>query len=535
MTFLIASIENNDAINLYMLEVNTSAKHHQDVMPCSAEHNTPRYALKYISQAVTIIVVITCFITTMSYRNFLHLLCITNSVHPNTKLWRSPDFVGAYLIEMFISVLHPACYIKGVNFCTFPQLYFVCLLRIPLLVRQFYLKSPLLNSTTNEVIACLNDIHMTNASADNIATAVKIADKKWSYQIFIFQTFIIWWLAAWLLSLAEATHGLHSCQLENMVYKVEDMFWLISVTIMTIGYGDIYPKSFTGRCICICVGFYGLIMSARIVILHVNRTKMTKRERIVYNNVLIRQLQEEKRTKAAIFIQTYWRHNKYMEKLKLEKNLRLNEMTEKNMRCNDRRMLEIYDNNPREDCRFSRHGKVEVRKCSLAMTTTTLHTTERSEVKDSLTCERKDSSQMKTNVTIRVENDNYSKKVIRQRSSFLRTATALNEQHSHSPCCAKGKRIPSINLDACTKCPTLITNFNVLKAMVQFKKARLAAKYQLSDDFDLLDVGIKLEAVEGQVNNIEIKLDKILEVIERIELKQDAAAKNFGSPKKVEI
>lgn len=119
-------------------------------------------------------------------------------------------------------------------------------------------------------------------------------------------------MSAWLLHLAEARHGLHKCILhhEGVFYEMSDMLWMVPVTMMTVGYGDVTPKSAVGKTICIFVGAYGLVVSARIVIKYANKTKMTKRERIVYNQILKREMQEKVRVKAAIFIQRAWRNKR---------------------------------------------------------------------------------------------------------------------------------------------------------------------------------------------------------------------------------
>ena len=119
-------------------------------------------------------------------------------------------------------------------------------------------------------------------------------------------------MSAWLLHLAEARHGLHKCILhhEDVFYEMSDMLWMVPVTMMTVGYGDVTPKSAVGKTICIFVGAYGLVVSARIVIKYANKTKMTKRERIVYNQILKREMQEKVRVKAAIFIQRAWRNKR---------------------------------------------------------------------------------------------------------------------------------------------------------------------------------------------------------------------------------
>jgi hypothetical protein len=48
-------------------------------------------------------------------------------------------------------------------------------------------------------------------------------------------------------------------------YVYHDYIWLVLITLLTVGYGDMYPETFSGRVVCILASFGGLILTATLV------------------------------------------------------------------------------------------------------------------------------------------------------------------------------------------------------------------------------------------------------------------------------
>ena len=247
------------------------------------------------------------------------------------------------------------------------------------------------------------------------------------------------------LCLVETSYGLsHALIHTNEIsYKLNDCLWLIPSTMLTVGYGDMVPHSFIGKCICMMAAGYGVFMSARMVILHENGTKMTKREKIVYNLIIQREMKKQMRNKAAILIQRAWRSR--MPKP-----------------CFHDRVLKVIRSGLNfgfPSLRSGRRGAV-------------------------------------------VHNRSPSKRSeFRKQDSFLPPPRVSSDDN--------------INAKANTNC-SIINSKSVLLGMMDFKKIRLQCKYQISDKTDIMDIGIKIEVIEGRLEALITKMKKLLTIPYRL-------------------
>ena len=513
------SFINRKAVTEAMEILDDHGDHHEanGKLSCNSKHNRPRDSIQYLGMLLTVISFNLAAIHILSYRNFLKLISVTNSADPEkmSGLWREPKFLLVCIVEITISLVHPFCYIDGVNFCTWPALYFSSLMRIPFLVKLFYLKSPLLASSTNEMIASLNDIHLTNAYLANIMTAIKVAGEKWTYQIFALQGMFIWFISAWLLSLSEARHGLHECTLhkDDVHYKIRDTLWMIPVTMMTVGYGDMVPVSLEGKAICILVGAYGLVISAKMVLIHAEKTKMTKRERIIYNQICKRELNQKLRLAAVIFIQRVWRNRRKKKRFEgfssfcclnvASTSDKENCITKSN--SNSNKCCEIL--NRRSNSQIPTHRR-------LSSDNTTTPEAQRS-------ANNLDISENQLRLSIPTpENRSAENSFLQQQHNAQENSESRNLNSRNSNLGHNWFELQKID------------NSSILLAMMNFKKVRMENKYRLSDTVDLTDIGIRQENMEREIGKINNKLDMLLEIfhdriLETTKYKNNSTFQNY--------
>ena len=87
----------------------------------------------------------------------------------------------------------------------------------------------------------------------------------------------------------------------------QDSLWLIVVTAFTIGYGDIYPKTFPGRAISITAGILGVIFAALGTAALSNKLAWTTAEYNV-SKLLLKSVMEKKlANQAIIYLQRTYR------------------------------------------------------------------------------------------------------------------------------------------------------------------------------------------------------------------------------------
>lgn len=83
------------------------------------------------------------------------------------------------------------------------------------------------------------------------------------------------------------------------------------ITMSTVGYGDIYPKTTLGKVIAIMIGVWGMFLMSMVVIILFEQTELTYDERkslLTYNKL---QLKAKLKNKAVQIIQLNWLAKKY--------------------------------------------------------------------------------------------------------------------------------------------------------------------------------------------------------------------------------
>ena len=116
-----ANIETKDAIKVYFeeLEEASALAHfnnqsttfqltaeatigkHNGSLSCNAKHNRPRPLVQYCGLFLSVISLYLVVLHTLAYKNFLRLICVTNSADPEmNNVWRELG-LGFYLLNLF--------------------------------------------------------------------------------------------------------------------------------------------------------------------------------------------------------------------------------------------------------------------------------------------------------------------------------------------------------------------------------------------------------------------------------------------------
>ena len=104
--------------------------------------------------------------------------------------------------------------------------------------------------------------HMSGAEASYMFT-IKALMKKKPYQVLIVSLFLSVGLFGFTLRIFERPLSDASGQNFN---AIANSFWLTLITMTTVGYGDIYPKSNTGRLVGIIIAFWGVLFVSLFVV-----------------------------------------------------------------------------------------------------------------------------------------------------------------------------------------------------------------------------------------------------------------------------
>ena len=107
---------------------------------------------------------------------------------------------------------------------------------------------------------------------------------------------------------------------DNDLQELQNCFWLIIVTMITVGYGDMFPKSHFGRFIVIIAAIIGMLLVSLIVVSLAVLTEFTDEEKKAYNVIKKIQADSSAFQKAANVICDVCKLRYLNEKKKKEKN-----------------------------------------------------------------------------------------------------------------------------------------------------------------------------------------------------------------------
>ena len=219
-------------------------------------------------------------IKTSGFLKFLVFECIVNSII-------CPPFVdvGFHLDQL-----------KGRIYITIDALcFFICLLR-------FYnvLKVPEQYSiwTTEQSTKICKQYKFS----PNISFIVKAELARRPYvSVFgsLFTTMVLFGLG---VRIFEVSYTPTSGEYDDFYESFVNTFWFIVVTMVTVGYGDGYPKTHMGRFIVLWVGVVGTLLVSLMVVALTNSSTLTNGETRVFNKVEVLGLKTESQERASELI-----------------------------------------------------------------------------------------------------------------------------------------------------------------------------------------------------------------------------------------
>ncbi|XP_019741806.1 intermediate conductance calcium-activated potassium channel protein 4 isoform X3 [Hippocampus comes] len=143
-------------------------------------------------------------------------------------------------------------------------------LRLYLVHRAVLLHSKVLLSASYRSIGSLNNINFT------FRFVLKVLMNKYPARTLLVFILFFWLTASWMLTLCER-------QTAGSTDHMETALWLIAITFLTVGYGDVAPKTPCGKSVCLFTGVMIRHAAANVLrecwLLHrANLTKGTRGE-----------------------------------------------------------------------------------------------------------------------------------------------------------------------------------------------------------------------------------------------------------------
>ena len=166
-------------------------------------------------------------------------------------------------------------------------------LRLYLVCRVMMLHSRLFTDASSQSLGALNRIHF---NFKFIFKSLMTLHPEYVLVVLMLGSFIV---ASWLLRACEMYHGqVHTDFLNTM--------WLISITFLSVGYGDIVPNSYCGRTIAVLTGMFGAGCTALVVAVLARKLELSRAEKYVHNFVIDVELDKQYKHAAANILKAGW-------------------------------------------------------------------------------------------------------------------------------------------------------------------------------------------------------------------------------------
>nr|XP_025045067.1 small conductance calcium-activated potassium channel protein 2-like [Pelodiscus sinensis] len=178
-------------------------------------------------------------------------------------------------------------------------------LRLYLIGRVMLLHSKLFTDASSRSIGALNKINF------NTRFVMKTLMTICPGTVLLVFSISLWIIAAWTVRVCERYHDK-----QEVTSNFLGAMWLISITFLSIGYGDMVPHTYCGKGVCLLTGIMGAGCTALVVAVVARKLELTKAEKHVHNFMMDTQLSKQVKNAAANVLRETWLIYKYTKLVK---------------------------------------------------------------------------------------------------------------------------------------------------------------------------------------------------------------------------
>ncbi|XP_015681523.1 small conductance calcium-activated potassium channel protein 3 [Protobothrops mucrosquamatus] len=168
-------------------------------------------------------------------------------------------------------------------------------LRLYLIARVMLLHSKLFTDASSRSIGALNKINF------NTRFVMKTLMTICPGTVLLVFSISLWIIAAWTVRVCERYHDQ-----QDVTSNFLGAMWLISITFLSIGYGDMVPHTYCGKGVCLLTGIMGAGCTALVVAVVARKLELTKAEKHVHNFMMDTQLTKRIKNAAANVLRETW-------------------------------------------------------------------------------------------------------------------------------------------------------------------------------------------------------------------------------------
>ncbi|KAM9339977.1 small conductance calcium-activated potassium channel protein 1-like [Symphorus nematophorus] len=180
-------------------------------------------------------------------------------------------------------------------------------LRLYLLGRAMMLHSRLFTDTASRSIGALNKVGREVCRGVNLEIHFntrfvgKTLMTTYPGTVLMIFSVSLWIVAAWGLHVCERHHNYRDLSSNYM-----EALWMVSVTFLSIGYGDVVPHTYCGRSICLLTGIMGAGCTVLVVAVVARKLELTRAEKHVHNFMMDSHITKRIKIAAANVLRETW-------------------------------------------------------------------------------------------------------------------------------------------------------------------------------------------------------------------------------------
>ncbi|KAF7210952.1 small conductance calcium-activated potassium channel protein 1 [Nothobranchius furzeri] len=224
--------------------------------------------------------------------------------------WRiamTTDRIALIALELAVAAIHPypvglqAYFQKTTTRTTLSETELEVMLALPMFLRLYLLgrammlHSRLFTDTASRSIGALNKIHF------NTRFVGKTLMTTYPGTVLMIFSVSLWIVAAWGLHVCERHHNYRDLSSNYM-----EALWMVSVTFLSIGYGDVVPHTYCGRSICLLTGIMGAGCTVLVVAVVARKLELTRAEKHVHNFMMDSHISKRIKIAAANVLRETW-------------------------------------------------------------------------------------------------------------------------------------------------------------------------------------------------------------------------------------
>ncbi|XP_067369403.1 small conductance calcium-activated potassium channel protein 1b isoform X2 [Channa argus] len=168
-------------------------------------------------------------------------------------------------------------------------------LRLYLIGRVMLLHSKLFTDASSRSIGALNKINF------NTRFVMKTLMTICPGTVLLVFSVSCWIIAAWTVRVCERYHDA-----QEVTSTFLGAMWLVSITFLSIGYGDMVPHTYCGKGVCLLTGIMGAGCTALVVAVVARKSELTRAEKHVHNFMMDTQLYKKVKNTAANVLRETW-------------------------------------------------------------------------------------------------------------------------------------------------------------------------------------------------------------------------------------